>query len=174
MTDIHSPLPRDNVRTPQQAIEKLRDAEIEYVYAFKSGKQVLKVKGDEKKVSVENKHLFRMKDAIVVHNHPQGTSFSIDDIITIIRSDVKEGILVTRQFIYHVYRPSDRWDIDVDSEEFLKQLEVYSGIVDNELEKAVERKEIRREEKEIERIHYIWMFFFRELNGVRYVRKKIT
>jgi len=100
--------------------------------------------------------------------------FSDDDIRIIIGCDVKEGILVTRQFTYHVYRPAGGWNIDVDSGEFLDQLAACNAIADIELEKAIDRQEIERTEKEIERIHYIWMFFFRELNGITYVRKKIT
>ncbi len=169
---FHPPLPRDNIRTPQAAIEKLINEEAEYIYVFKNNKQILRVKGDRDKVIVEDGHLYCLYDSIVIHNHPSGQSFSIEDLLGLIKYNAKECILVTKNYTYHLFRPMTGWDIDVESDLFHEQFNACKKIAENELGKAVMRREINEAEKEVEIFHYIWLFFFTELNGVKYVRKK--
>jgi len=170
--NCHPPRPKDNVDSPQAAIKKLIHEQIEHIYVFKRAKQIMRFEGDRDKIIIDSRYLIRMRDSIVVHNHPRGASFSIEDIQNFITYNVKECILVTENHIHHLYRPGDDWNINVESDYFLTQLEACRSIAENELEKLISQHEITRHEKEVEIIHYIWLYFFRELNGIKYVRKK--
>ena len=55
-----------------------------------------------------------MKNRMVIHNHPNGCSFSIDDIQNIIRFDAFIFHVITEDSIYTVKRPESGWKISVD------------------------------------------------------------
>lgn len=168
--DIGDPLPPD-VATPEEAIRKIRFAKTEYIYVFR-GKRPRKFRGDQSKVMINPKHQVDFKNGRVVHNHPGGTSFSVEDIVGLIKYNVKECILVTANYTFQLQRSGKTWGIDVESEYFLEQLNACKKIADRELEKLVSLGVINSHEKEVEIFHYIWLFFFTQLNDVRYVRRK--
>ena len=172
MSDYHKPLPRDQASTVQDAMKKIRLSPDEHLYLYKNGKQIRRFKGNKNSVVVSNKYLFEIKDAVIVHNHPQGSSFSYEDIVGIIKYDAAECILVTDRYDYKIYRPKNGWNIDVDSKEFEEQVLVCRKIAEEQLNKFVSNNTIDINEKEVEIFHYIWMFFFRELNNIKYVREK--
>ena len=114
-----------------------------------------------------------MKDSIIVHNHPQGCSFSIEDIIGLVKYNAIESYLVTEKYVYHLTRPKEGWRIDVESEEFIEKYNACKIIAEGELNKLISSNNLTHNEKEIEIIHYIWLLFFTQLNNISYVRKKI-
>lgn len=169
----HKPLPLDK-KSMKEVIQYLRKANIEYLYFFnKSGKQIRRFKGEQNQIIIEDIFLYEMKDAIVIHNHPNGNSFSIEDVIACIKFNAAEVILITQTFTYQIIRPFQGWRIDVDTENFKSQIKVCIENAEIELDKLLKHGEITFHEKEIEKIHYLWIFFF-ALNDIKYVRKKET
>jgi len=169
----HLPLPRDQASSVEKAIQKIRTATIEHLYFFKNGKQVRRFEGEYNNVRISDKYLYEIKDSIIVHNHPQGSSFSIEDIVGLIKYDAAECFLVTERYIYQLTRPKAGWDIDVDNEEFIEKYNACKTIAEGELDKLISSNNLTQTEKEIEIIHYIWLLFFTQLNAISYVRKKI-
>ena len=159
MNDFHKPLPKDRANTIEVAIKKIRNSPIEHLYIFKNGKQIRRFKGDKNYVAVDNKYLFEIKDASVVHNHPQGASFSFEDIEGIIRYDAAECIVATEKFTYKVVRPKKGWNINVSSEEYEQQLLACKQIAEVEINKLISNNTINPHEKEVEIFHYIWVLF---------------
>ncbi|MFM9840979.1 MAG: hypothetical protein ACKVOQ_22115 [Cyclobacteriaceae bacterium] len=169
---IHKPSPKDGVKTPDEAVLKIRYSSFENLYVFKQGRQVRRFEGEENRITIEELYLREMKDAIVVHNHPHGSSFSIEDVQAICSYDAKELILVTMDFIYQINRPVNGWGIDFSEDKTKRQYEESQALAEDTAMKAIARNEISLHEKDVEIIHYIWISFF-ILNDVKYVRKKI-
>ena len=170
---FHRPCPRDDVRSPEAAIQKIRRASLENLYIFKNGKQTRRFIGETNRITIQNNYLLEMKDAIIVHNHPNGAPFSREDVQAICSSNARELILVTHDFVYNIVRPESGWNIDFSDEITQQRWEESNALAEDAAMKAISRNEISVHEKDVEIIHYIWASFFL-LNGVRYVRKKIT
>lgn len=68
-------------------IEFLRFEKIEHLFVFKKEIEILHFKGGENLVEVPKNILFRFKDSTLIHNHPQGTSFSESDIVEAIENN---------------------------------------------------------------------------------------
>ena len=133
---------------------------LESLYIFKNGRQVRRFTGETYRITIENRYLLEMKDAFVVHNHPNGASFSNEDVQAICLYDAQELILVTRDFVYNIVRPDGGWDIDFDEETTQQRWEESSALAEDSAMKAISRNEINLHEKEGEIIHYIWASFF--------------
>jgi len=106
---IHKPSPRDSAKTPEDAIRKIRHSPVENLYVFKNGKQIRRFVGETDRITVESIFLSEMHDATLVHNHPQGSSFSREDIEAVCLYNAKELILVTHDYIHRVSRPGAIW-----------------------------------------------------------------
>ena len=169
----HLPLPRDQASSVKKAIHKIRNATVEHLYFFKNGKQIRRFKGEYNNVRISDKYLYEINNSSIVHNHPQGSSFSIEDVVGLIKYNAAECLLVTETYIYQLTRPKLGWDIDVESAEFMEKYNACKAIADAELNKLVSSNNLTQAEKEIEIIHYIWLLFFTQLNNISYVRKKI-
>ena len=171
--NTHYPLPKDDADTPEKATAKIRSDAKENIYVFKDGKQVLRFRGEVNYVSIPAKLVYmnRMKDSIIVHNHPGGSSFSEDDVAAIIAVDALKIILVTEKYIYSVTRPKSGWAFTLDNPVVKNHLEECRAMAENELDKMVANNEMKLYEFETEIFHYIWSVFFR-MNGIRYERKK--
>jgi len=168
---IHKPSPRDGAKTPEDAIRKIRYSPVENLYVFKNGIQIRRFVGEIDRVTVENVFLSEMKDSVIIHNHPQGSAFSKEDIQAVYSYDVKELILVTHEYVYRIIRPRNGWGIDFSSEITLQQYEECCALAEDEATKSVARNEIGLYEKDSAIIHYIWSLFF-QLNDIVYVRKR--
>ena len=77
---FHYPLPRDGVKSIQQAIRKVRFEKNEHLYVFKNGSQILRFAGHQNQINIPPEYLFQLKDTEVVHNHTSNSSFSFEDI----------------------------------------------------------------------------------------------
>lgn len=169
----HAALPPDDAKTPEEAAQKIRNEQKEHLYIFRNGKQIRRFLGEEDRVTPPPEYLFELKNASIAHNHPQGASFSIEDIRALITYDASECWLATEKFLYRLKRPANGWTVDINSELFEKQLNACKSIADDELNRMVAKNEISLHEKEVEIFHYIWVFFFR-IHEVEYVRQKST
>lgn len=170
---FHKPSPNDGIKTPEAAIRKIRYSSFENLYVFKNGKQIRRFIGETNRITIVNTYLLEMKDAIIVHNHPQGASFSKEDVQAICLYDAQELILVTQDFVHNVVRPKQGWDIDFFNETTQQRWEESVALAEDSVMKAIGRNEISLYEKDVEIIHYIWTSFFL-LSDVKYARKKIT
>ena len=169
MSNIHPPLPKDDVKTIDQAIQKIRFDTIENLYIFKNGKQIRRFKGTSSDVSPESFYLLEMKDSVVVHNHPQGTSLSLQDLEAVVKFNAKELIIVTQAYLFIVTRPFGGWNIIFDSS-FEERYLISSNLAESLLDKEIAKNEITLFDKEIEKIHYIWAYLF-PFYDVKYKKK---
>jgi len=65
---------------------KLRaEMEVEHIYLIKNGKALAWFQGSKESVTISHNEMLRFGDSIVLHNHPNGTSFSLHDIQEIIQ-----------------------------------------------------------------------------------------
>lgn len=171
MTSTHPPLTRDDAKTIDQAIQKIIFDDIENLYFFKNYRQVRRFKGTTKSVTPEVIYLFEMKDAVIVHNHPQGTSLSKEDLEAIVQYDAKELIVVTSNHTFTVTRPTNGWNISFD-ENFKEIFSICSTLADNLLDKEIAKNEFSLFDKETEKLHYIWASLFK-FYDIQYKKKRL-
>lgn len=167
----HNPLPKDNAKTPKDAVAKIRFDIRENLYFFKNGTQLLRYRGEVSHISIKDTDLIRVEDCIIVHNHPQGTSFSQSDIQGAIKYNVKEFILATHEYVYYLKRPTDGWSIDFNDAIIKDRFEESRILAENLIAKMIARNEMPLYDADIEIIHYIWECFF-HFNDVSYTRKR--
>jgi hypothetical protein len=160
MIDSNFPAPRDAANTIEKAINNIRFAKIEYIYIFKNGKQIRRFIGTEKQVSIDEKYLFEIENNVIIHNHPSGSSFSVEDLKTIIKYNTKSLILVTNEFLFTVNRPENGWSIDFNYIKTNKILNSCYTTAINMFDKLISKNEITNFEKEKDLFHYIWLLFF--------------
>ena len=165
---ISSPLP-SNAKTPEEAMEKVRFAPEEWLYVF-GPKRPKMFKGDSNRVIPNDRFTPEFKDAVIVHNHIRGVSFSKEDVQSIISANVKEFIVVTPDHTYQVKRPKNGWPANL-QEEFEKYWEISVRLAENMLMKLISMNEITLAERDVEEMHYIWSSFFK-LNDIKYARKE--
>lgn len=170
MENFHEPQPPDSINTIEKAIQKLRYEKIEHLYIFKNGKQKRHFIGTEKEVIVESKYLIDVKDAVIVHNHPQGTSFSPEDFAALVNYDGEKLILVTLKYTYTVTR-NRKWNIILD-EQFDEIFNACSILAENLIDKEIAKNATNNFEKELEKMHYIWITIF-DYYGISYKKNKI-
>ncbi len=174
MDKIHQPAPRDWVKTLEDGIKKLRYETLEHIYIINpvKKKQIRKFIGTKNCVNIDDKYAFEMKNRMVIHNHPNGCSFSIDDIQNIIWFDAFIFHVITEDSIYTVKRPESGWKISVD---FKKEprYQAATQLTRETLGKMVQKNEISSYYAEMVEFDYIWSIFF-HLENIEYVRKKIN
>ena len=90
-----------------------------------SGNEVYRKKGAKSSVSFYDNEIQLFKNKIFTHNHPggwkfddnsikrAGSSFSSNDVVTAIRSDMKEIRAVTPHYTFALKRPSGGWGMSV-------------------------------------------------------------
>jgi hypothetical protein len=99
---------------------KIKDRKTEKLYVFdKKGKILADLDGTKNKVKIPRSAFEKMKDNVIIHNHPSalerkgieriGTSFSIQDIHTAVTSDAKEIRAVTTTYVFSLKRPRKGW-----------------------------------------------------------------
>lgn len=168
---IHHPLPRNgwNVSAAQQQIQ--HDLQ-ENLLFYKNNRQLLRFRGETNYVNPPEECLLRMKDCVVIHNHPGGASFSKEDITAVIRYNARQLIVVSPNgTTYVVMRPIGGWNIDFKDENVQGIYEESETIAEDVLNKMVANNDIKLYEKDNKRMHYIWSAFF-QLNQIRYVKRE--
>ncbi|MCU0352355.1 MAG: hypothetical protein MUD08_01240 [Cytophagales bacterium] len=162
---------KDDGRTLEEAVAFIRNSPVEQVYFFKDGSQVARFKGEKTYVNPSEASLVRMKDAIVLHNHPGGTSFSVEDVKAAVTHDAAQLIVVTSDATYNLIRPRDGWNIDFDIKNTQDIFEEALSLAQDKLRKQEARGEIFSSEKDLLLNHYLWEAFFTHF-GIRYEKTK--
>ena len=94
----------------------IRGGDYESLGVFDSkGRRLVFATGDKSSVGVTAEEEKYLRNAIVTHNHPGGTSFSSGDLKTMVAFNSKELRVVTRDYTYSMKRPKGGWGKDVDS-----------------------------------------------------------
>ena len=168
---FHYPLPRDGVKSIQQAIRKVRFEKNEHLYVFKNGSQILRFAGHQNQINIPPEYLFQLKDTEVVHNHTSNSSFSFEDINMATFHNIKKLYAVTPDFIYQVKRPGSEWEIDFNNDFYLNFFETCQSIARMELEKLLANHQIDQIEMEFKFFHYLWLLFFHSFD-IHYAQKK--
>lgn len=169
--NIHSKLPKDNAKTPEDAIKKIRFDSKENIYMFKNDKQILRYRGEVNQIIILNSDLSNIHDSILVHNHPQGTPFSTSDIENVFQYNIREFILATHEYIYTIKRPQNGWNMIWNSDIVQERLEESKTLAEHLIFKMISQNEIPYYNADIEIIHYLWSSFFR-MSNVQYTRTK--
>jgi hypothetical protein len=92
-----------------------------------------------------------LRGRIVTHNHPHGTSLSVQDVRTLIETGAAQVRVVTEQFDYSLQVPPEtEWDeVELLIEDVLKR-------VRRELVQASRAGEISPDEAEVRLLHQVW------------------
>jgi hypothetical protein len=137
----------------------------EYLYIFDTkGLQLAKIKGVYDQTQIPLKYLPLLPDAIITHNHPQGSSFSLEDVENAVAHNAKEIRVVTSKFVYSLKREDERWDIDLGN---IETQELYNACVNmtiNDLKEEIRTRKVTIEEAENKHAHLVWLFFFATFN----------
>jgi hypothetical protein len=167
----NSPLPRDNVKTVEQAIEKIRFEKTEILYVFKNDKQILRFQGTHNQINIPTDYLFHLNGSIVIHNHPANTSFSFEDVEMAIFHRISKLIVSTPDFIYEIKNNGRPLPIDFGDSNTLKIFHSCEKIARSELEKLLSQNQISNTEVELKLFHYIWILFFATFD-IQYGQKR--
>lgn len=117
----HSEKLRKALKTTEGSIRRNK---YESAVAYDSkGKVLLNKRGQRFSVSFDESEVAKMKDSIFTHNHPRslgkrgmaaiGNSFSNEDIITMVTSNMKEMRAVTPTYTFSMRRPKGGWGVSV-------------------------------------------------------------
>ena len=96
---------------------KIKNDKNETVLVFnQAGKLLTQATGTKDHVELRDDDIDLLTDSITSHNHPQGTSFSLTDILTTLECRIREGHVVTSHNITYVLEIVDETFYDnVDS-----------------------------------------------------------
>ncbi len=85
-------LPDDQLNEEQVRGQLRRERDVERLYIYKNNQQIARFRGHKgyNVINIPETWLVRMKDAIVYHNHLNGSSFSFEDVELIVAYDAKE------------------------------------------------------------------------------------
>lgn len=109
----------------------VREKETAVVYS-PDGKFLFQKRGSSEEVSFSVGEFFKLKGAVITHNHPSGGSFSGRDILLLKKSKAAELRVITKSGVYYM-RPPQQWSKEIDT------LEKINSVRD-ELKKEVAKK----------------------------------
>lgn len=88
-----------------------RSKEITEIYG-PDGKYIMTKRGDSNSVRFSARDYFKLKDAIVTHNHPSGGTFSVQDIKFLKRTLISELRVSTEECVYYIRKPK-QWPKEI-------------------------------------------------------------
>jgi hypothetical protein len=105
----YSPLERI-VRAQEDAI---RHDPVESLFAFDaSGNVVFSKTGGQHDIDLSLLEVARLRDTVLTHNHPAGTSLSRHDVQVAAVGDLAEIRVVTTEWRFILRRPGGGWDLN--------------------------------------------------------------
>ncbi|MCU0353064.1 MAG: hypothetical protein MUD08_04880 [Cytophagales bacterium] len=156
---VHRPL-RSDGKTFEQAAASIRNSRVEHLYFFRDDKQIARFRGTSNYVNPPEEALLRMKDCVVLHNHPQGTSFSQADVKAVVRYDAAKLIVVSPKYVYTLVRPKNGWGIKFEDTTTQDVLEEAIASAQDILRKEEAKGMIFSSEKFLKENDYVWQVFF--------------
>jgi hypothetical protein len=90
---------------------EIKDLEHEraYVLGEKGGVMVRQI-GDSNSVGFSEREMEMMKDRVLIHNHPNGSLLSLEDVDMAYKANVREIRAVTSHVTYSLPRPEGGWE----------------------------------------------------------------
>lgn len=137
-----------------------KETEVEHIYLIKHNKAIAWFEGNKYCVIVPDEQLLRFKDGLVLHNHPNSTSFSFDDINGVVANNVKEMRLFSPKYTFVVKRPNQGWTISFHNPDVIETYNEIVRQVEEGLEQAFSRGKMTSKEKEEMINHLVWQRFF--------------
>jgi hypothetical protein len=148
-----------------EEIAKKTNFEVEgAVYYRSDGKRVF-VSGEKNKIEIP----FARNINKLIHSHPKGTSFSVEDVISMLDNKIFHIVAFSDEYFYSLKVTNFNFDFD---ERFFKTFNKYDKILSDK----VQRGEITQSQKDFAINHKVWKTMFKEIKGVKYdyyrIRKK--
>ena len=85
-----------------------------------NGKFIMLKRGSSNSVRLSPIEYFKLKDAVVTHNHPSGGSFSVRDIKFLKSTLISELRVSTKECVYYIRKPK-QWPKEIDTEEKIEK-----------------------------------------------------
>ncbi len=101
-----------------EKVLSVRDKETAVIYG-PNGKFLFQKRGSNKEVQFTKSEVKRMKDGVITHNHPSGSSFSLEDINLFRESKASEIRVTTEKGVYFLRKPN-KWPEAINTREKLK------------------------------------------------------
>jgi len=155
-------LPRkpDLIKT-HMIVEKLRnERNVEHLYLVKQNVAYLWFEGYKNYVFPQPEQLIKMQDAIVLHNHIAGTSFSYEDIDAITKYNAKELMVICKSRTYSVKRSSQNWPFSFNNDGDIEQYRAAFREANNYIDSLVEEGKMEESERNDFINHITWKLFF--------------
>lgn len=143
------------------------ETKVEHIYLIKNGKALAWFQGSKDSVTISKDEMLRFGDGLVLHNHPNGTSFSLHDIQETIRYNVREIRLFTLHNTFILKRPRKGWGISFQDQEVARSYNEICQSVDELLEQLYSNGKMTLREIEAIVNHLVWERFFNKF-GIDY------
>ena len=176
-----APEPQTLAERVRQAEDRIRQQTFETAYAYNGqGVEVLRKDGQVDSITFTPVELSRLKDAVMVHNHPGGLlypstdlrhvgqSFSLDDIEFAVTNDLAEIRVVTPVLRFSLRRPVEGWPDLVDLHEAYR---LASNVVTAQSLMGITRGTITVEGAEARHFDALWTRVAQRL-GLSYTREE--
>jgi hypothetical protein len=150
-----------------------RNENCEFCEAYDSntGDTIYKARGGDDYVKSPPPELVKGND--LIHNHPKGSPFSLDDYNVISKSDGRSVRVVGDKYIYNLERPSDKWVDNNQISDIYKKYKNDPRLQQYYLDQIHDGK-LTIHEANIEFQNTIWENIVKESDGkVMYKREKI-
>ena len=149
----------DDPETIIRGIEaKIKKRKTEKAYVFDSkGKILLEKGGTKNQVAFTNEEVKLFKGAILTHNHPRASSFSMEDIRTACMNSMKE-IRATGSFRTYVMKTKDGSDLypELWKDEIKAIYEIHNTGVRRDFMSRIDKGEMSIQDAELLHFHEVW------------------
>lgn len=156
--------------------EKIADVEknlvkrdTEKAVLFDTNGIVFEKEGEQSYVEFTEEEMVLMKDKILTHNHPKGTSLSFDDVELAVKCDMKEMRACGKEYVYYVRRPENGWNV-IEWPEIENLAEQYNKETRREFWDLIDRGKLTPQEASFSHWHKVWTKVAKEV-GLDYGRE---
>ncbi len=156
--------------------EKIADVEknlvkrdTEKAVLFDTNGIVFEKEGEQSYVGFTEEEMVLMKDKILTHNHPKGTSLSFDDVKLAVKCDMKEMRACGKEYVYYVRRPENGWNV-IEWPEIENLAEQYNKETRREFWDLIDRGKLTPQEASFSHWHKVWTKVAKEV-GLDYGRE---
>lgn len=108
-----------------------------------------------------------MNDALVLHNHINGTSFSYEDVDAITKYNAKELMVICKTRTYSIKRPRKGWSFSFEKDNDYQQYQNAFNEANEYIDLLVEERQMEESERNDFINHITWKLFFPRF-GIEY------
>lgn len=158
--DVNTPSSKPDVTTPlKQAIvtteDRIRHVDIEIgVFFSKDGRVISHRQGNANSISFNQQELLAAKKSYFTHNHPNGNTFSTQDIETASELELSEIRVVTKNLRFSMSTASCGWPSKIDLKKALDELNTKANDV---VKNMINTDEIHPKFATVEKNHQLWL-----------------